>query len=46
MAYFSTTTRNPLAAEERAGVQHHVLDTIVGVDRVEGNAHYAGKREQ
>lgn len=46
MAYFGTTTRNLLAAEERAGVRHHVLLSIVGVDRIEGNAHYAGKREQ
>jgi uncharacterized protein YbjT (DUF2867 family) len=46
VAYLGTTTRNLLAAEERAGVGHHVLLSIVGVDRVEGNAHYAGKREQ
>ena len=44
--YFGTNTRNLLAAEERAGVRHHVLLSIAGVDRVEGNAHYAGKREQ
>jgi len=46
VAYFGTMTRNLLAAEQRAGVRHHVLLSIVGVDRVEGNAHYAGKREQ
>ncbi|MFF8867754.1 SDR family oxidoreductase [Streptomyces sp. NPDC015139] len=46
VAYFGTATRNLLAAEAPAGVRHHVLLTIVGVDRVEGNAHYAGKREQ
>src|SRR5689334_4580496 len=46
VAYFGTTARNLLAAEERAGVRHHVLLSIAGVDRVEGNAHYAGKREQ
>lgn len=44
--YFGTTTSNLLAAEKRAGVGHHVLLSIVGVHRVEGNAHYAGKREQ
>ena len=27
-------------------VRHHVLLSIVGIDRVDGNAHYAGKREQ
>ncbi|MGH9228953.1 MAG: SDR family oxidoreductase [Acidimicrobiales bacterium] len=46
VAYFGAATRNLLAAEARAGVRHHVLLSIVGVDRVEGNAHYAGKREQ
>jgi uncharacterized protein YbjT (DUF2867 family) len=35
-----------LAAEHHAGVRHHVVLSIVGVDRVQGNAHYAGKREQ
>ncbi|MEU7986620.1 SDR family oxidoreductase [Streptosporangium canum] len=46
VAYFGTTTRNLLAAEERAGVRHHVLLSIAAIHRVEGNAHYAGKREQ
>lgn len=46
VAYFGTTTRNLLAAEERTGVRHHVLLSIIGIHRVEGNAHYAGKREQ
>jgi uncharacterized protein YbjT (DUF2867 family) len=45
-AYLGTTTRNLLAAEERAGVRHHVLLSIVGIHRLEGNAHYTGKREQ
>ncbi|KUI36589.1 NmrA family transcriptional regulator [Mycobacterium sp. IS-1496] len=45
--YFATTTRNLLAAEERAGVSHHVLLSIVGISRMSdgGTAHYAGKRE-
>jgi uncharacterized protein YbjT (DUF2867 family) len=46
VAYFSGTTRNLLAAGERAGVRHHVLLSIAGVHRVDGNAHYAGKRAQ
>lgn len=46
VAFFRAATGNLLAAEERAGVRHHVLLSIVGVDRVDGNAHYAGKREQ
>ncbi|MEU5160239.1 NAD(P)H-binding protein [Streptomyces sp. NPDC020875] len=44
--YFGTTTRKLLDAGQRAGVRHHVLLSIAGVSRVEGNAHYAGKREQ
>ncbi|MEU9984237.1 NAD(P)H-binding protein [Streptomyces sp. NPDC050856] len=46
VAYFGTATRNLLAAEERAGVRHHVLLSIAGIHRVEGNPHYAAKREQ
>jgi uncharacterized protein YbjT (DUF2867 family) len=45
-AYFGTTTRNLLSAEQRAGVRHHVLLSIVGIHAIEGNAHYEGKREQ
>ena len=45
-AYFGTTTRNLLDAEARSGVRHHVLLSIVGIHRIEGNAHYSGKREQ
>ena len=39
-------TERLLDAERDAGVAHHVLLSIVGVDRLEGNAHYAGKRRQ
>jgi uncharacterized protein YbjT (DUF2867 family) len=46
VAYLGTATRNLLAAEERAGVRHHVLLSIVGIHGIEGNPHYAGKREQ
>ncbi len=46
VAYFGKATRNLLAAEKRAGVRHHVLLSIAGVGRIDGNAHYAGKREQ
>lgn len=46
LAYFGVTTSNLLEAEARAGVRHHVLLSIVGIYRVEGNAHYTGKREQ
>jgi uncharacterized protein YbjT (DUF2867 family) len=43
---FAAATRTLLAAERRARVRHHVLLSIVGLDRIEGNAHYAGKRMQ
>jgi uncharacterized protein YbjT (DUF2867 family) len=46
VASLGTMTRNLLASEQRAGVRRHMLLSIVGLDRVEGNAHYAGKREQ
>jgi uncharacterized protein YbjT (DUF2867 family) len=44
--FFGTVTGNLLAAERRAGVGHHVVLSIVGVDRVPDNAHYRGKQEQ
>ncbi|MGH3886387.1 MAG: SDR family oxidoreductase [Pseudonocardiaceae bacterium] len=44
--FFGTSTGHLLAAEQRAGVAHHVVLSIVGVDRIEGNAHFAGKRRQ
>ncbi|MGK5684250.1 SDR family oxidoreductase [Actinoplanes sp. URMC 104] len=45
VAFFETTTRTLLAAEERAGVRHHVVLSIVGVDRVD-SGYYEGKRRQ
>ena len=44
--FFGTTTRNLLAAEEQAGVRHHVLLSIVNVEHNRRVPHYAGKREQ
>jgi uncharacterized protein YbjT (DUF2867 family) len=44
--FFGTTTENLLAAEDRAGVGHHVLLSIVGLDHEQRVPHYAGKREQ
>jgi uncharacterized protein YbjT (DUF2867 family) len=44
--FFGTVTSNLLAAEERAGVRHHVLLSIVGIDHNKRAPHYAGKREQ
>lgn len=44
--FFGTGTRNLLKAEEAAGVRHHVLLSIVGLDNGQRVPHYAGKREQ
>lgn len=44
--FFGAATRNLLAAGQRAGVRHHVLLSIVGIDHGQPVAHYAGKREQ
>jgi len=44
--FFGTVTGNLLAAEEKAGVRHHVLLSIVGIDHNRRAPHYAGKREQ
>ena len=45
-AFFTAATTNLLAAGLRAGVSHHVVLSVVGIDRVVGNAHYAGKGRQ
>jgi uncharacterized protein YbjT (DUF2867 family) len=37
VAHFGAATRNLLAAEQSAGVGHHVLLSIAGLDRIEGN---------
>jgi len=44
--FFGTATRNLLAAEQSAGVRHHVLLSIVGLDHGQRVPHYAGKRTQ
>ena len=44
--FFGTVTQNLLAAGEKAGVRHHVLLSIVGIDHNQRVPHYAGKLEQ
>jgi uncharacterized protein YbjT (DUF2867 family) len=46
VGFFTTATANLLAAEQRAGVGHHVVLSIAQVRNVPGNAHHAGKRAQ
>jgi uncharacterized protein YbjT (DUF2867 family) len=43
--WFESATANLLAAAERSGVQHYLLLSIVGIDRVD-TGYYAGKRRQ
>jgi uncharacterized protein YbjT (DUF2867 family) len=45
LSFFTTATSALLAAGARAGVEHHVALSIVGVDRVD-TGYYAGKRAQ
>ncbi|HEX8080326.1 MAG TPA: NAD(P)H-binding protein [Jatrophihabitans sp.] len=44
-AFFETSTRHLLDAEKRHGVKHHVLLSIVGIDRV-GLGYYQAKLAQ
>jgi uncharacterized protein YbjT (DUF2867 family) len=45
MAFFETATTRLLEAGARAGVRHHVVLSIVGIDRVDFG-YYFGKRRQ
>ncbi len=45
-ARFGQATARLLTAEQATGVRHHIVLSIACLDRVKGNAHYAGKREQ
>ena len=46
VAFFGGTTDNLLAAEEAAGVDHHVALSIVGIDGIPDNGYYVGKTVQ
>ena len=46
MDFFQTSTRNLLAAEAAAGVQHHVAVSIVGTDRMPDNGYFRAKVAQ
>jgi uncharacterized protein YbjT (DUF2867 family) len=46
MEFFTTSTRNLLAAEAAAGVEHHVALSIVGIDRSPDNAYFKAKIAQ
>jgi uncharacterized protein YbjT (DUF2867 family) len=46
MHFFTTSTRNLLAAERAAGVQHHVALSIVGADRAPDSGYMRAKVAQ
>ncbi|BAN27957.1 SDR family oxidoreductase [Caballeronia insecticola] len=45
-SFFRDSALNLTEAEARAGVRHHVVLSIVGVDRMEGNVYYRAKLAQ
>ncbi|WP_136041948.1 MULTISPECIES: SDR family oxidoreductase [unclassified Microbacterium] len=45
-AFFETTTQRLLEAEERAGVKHHVVLSIVGADHTGDDGYFAAKGVQ
>jgi uncharacterized protein YbjT (DUF2867 family) len=46
MDFFQTSSRNLLAAETAAGVNHHVLLSVVGADRLPGSGYMRAKVAQ
>ena len=46
MDFFTTSTRNLLAAESDAGVAHHVALSIIGIDRLPASGYYRAKVAQ
>ena len=44
--FFATATDRLVEAGRRAGVRHHVVLSVVGLDRAEGGPEWAGKRAQ
>jgi uncharacterized protein YbjT (DUF2867 family) len=46
MEFFTTSTRNQLAAEKAAGVRHHVALSIVGADRLPTSGYMRAKVAQ
>jgi uncharacterized protein YbjT (DUF2867 family) len=46
LEFFQTSTRNLLAAEQAAGVAHHVAMSVVGADRLPGSDYLRAKLAQ
>ncbi|RST48876.1 SDR family oxidoreductase [Variovorax sp. MHTC-1] len=46
LEFFQTSGRNLLAAEEKAGVKHHIALSVVGTDRLAESGYFRGKIAQ
>lgn len=46
LEFFETSGRNLLAAEEAAGVKHHIALSIVGTDRMQDSGYFRAKMAQ
>lgn len=46
LAFFETSGRNLLAAEEAAGVKHHIALSVVGTERMQGSGYFRAKMAQ
>ncbi|WP_375399530.1 SDR family oxidoreductase [uncultured Amnibacterium sp.] len=46
IGFLVTSSANILAAEQQAGVGHHVLLSIIGVDRTRDYPHFTGRLAQ
>lgn len=46
LEFFETSTKNLLAAESKAGVEHHIALSIVGTDRLPDNGYFRAKVAQ
>lgn len=46
LEFFETSSRNLLAAEAKAGVEHHIALSIVGTDRLPENGYFRAKVAQ
>jgi uncharacterized protein YbjT (DUF2867 family) len=46
LKFFDTSTRNLLAAEDKAGVRHHVALSVVGTERLQESGYFRAKLVQ
>ncbi len=46
MDFFTTSGRNLLAAEKRAGVRHHIALSVVGTERLQASGYFRAKKKQ